>query len=212
MDGPKQIESRMFLSCGGWAALHVYGDHEYGVLPLETPDLKALPPVGELCRNPAVTLFLKRAAATNPGLTLTEENAGAIAEICSRAEGLPLAIELAAARSKFFSPAAMLERFTSALDLSTDGPRDVPASQQTLRNTIEGSYRQQAPCRSRRHGNDSVAASRRSASTCVCRHPYSPSALPLMLRLTADRGSSHRYMTARRVTDLVLATHKRSKY
>ena len=123
------------------AALRVYGEFEHIVAPLETPDPQNLPPLHQLGDNPAVALFVRRAAAVCPGLTLTEDNARAIAGICARVDGLPLAIELAAARARVLTPGAMLERFSGTLELLTEGPRDVPARQRTLRNTIDWSHR-----------------------------------------------------------------------
>jgi predicted ATPase len=122
------------------AALHVYGEHERTVPPLCAPDPRNLPPLGELGQNPAIALFVKRAAAVNSDFALNEQNVGAVAELCSRLDGLPLAIELAAVQTKVLSPAAMLDRFGRALDLLTGGPRDVPERQRTLRNTIDWSY------------------------------------------------------------------------
>jgi predicted ATPase len=122
------------------AVLHVSGEHEYLVPPLPTPDPKQLLPVEELSRNPAVALFLQRATAVNPALTLKQDNARAVAEICSQLDGLPLAIELAAARVKILPPATMLARLGNSLDLLTCGHRDLPARQQTLRRTIDWSH------------------------------------------------------------------------
>jgi tetratricopeptide (TPR) repeat protein len=87
-----------------------------------------------------VRLFIMRARAAQTGFTVTNENAPAVAEICHRLDGLPLAIELAAARVKLFAPEALLARLSQPLALLIGGPRDLPARQQTLRNTIEWSY------------------------------------------------------------------------
>jgi predicted ATPase len=122
------------------AVLHVYGEHEYAALPLAVPNPKCLPPLPELSHNPAIELFLQRVAAVSPTFILTPENAHSIAEICSRLDGLPLAIELAAARMKILSPAAMLTRFRSSLDFLAGGASDMPARQQTLRRTIDWSH------------------------------------------------------------------------
>lgn len=122
------------------AGLLVSGEHEYVVPPLPVPDPQRLPPMQELSQNPAITLFLQRGAAANTAFALTEDNARAVAEICFRLDGLPLAIELAAARIKVLPPAAILARLGSFLALLTGGPRDLPARQQTLRSTIDWSH------------------------------------------------------------------------
>ena len=118
--------------------LHIYGEHEYPVPPLAVPGRTA--GVEELMHGDAVSLFFHRAAAVKPDFALTEENAIAIAEICARLDGLPLAIELAAARVKLLSPAAMRTRLEKRLQLLTGGARDLPARQQTLRGAIDWSY------------------------------------------------------------------------
>jgi predicted ATPase/class 3 adenylate cyclase len=120
--------------------LHLYGEHEYGVPPLSLPDIKRLPPIERLRQYEAVRLFIERAQAVRSDFAVTTENAPAIAEICVRLDGLPLAIELAAARSKLFPPKALLARLDKRLSLLTSGPRDLPARQQTLRNAIAWSY------------------------------------------------------------------------
>jgi predicted ATPase len=122
------------------AALHVYGEHEFPVPPLAMPDAQATPSVEVLSQYPAVALFLQRAVAVKPDFELTQENASAVAEICARLDGLPLAIELAAARVKVLSPSSMRTRLTSRLQLLTGGARDMPERQQTLRAAIDWSY------------------------------------------------------------------------
>jgi predicted ATPase len=122
------------------APLHVYGEHEFPVPPLGLPDLKSIPPLEVLTRLPAVALFVERAQAVKREFALTKENAPAVAAICSRLDGLPLAIELAAARIKLLSPSAMLARLESRLNLLTGGARDLPTRQQTLRGTVDWSY------------------------------------------------------------------------
>jgi tetratricopeptide (TPR) repeat protein len=107
---------------------------------METPDLANLPSLERLARYEAVSLFVERASAVRPGFQLTIENAAAIAEICARLDGLPLAIELAAATTKILSPEALLSRLERRLPLLGGGSRDLPARQQTLRDTIAWSY------------------------------------------------------------------------
>jgi predicted ATPase/serine/threonine protein kinase len=122
------------------APLHVYGEHEFPVPPLALPDLKSIPPLEALSRLPAVALFVDRARAVKHEFALTKENAPAVAAICARLDGLPLAIELAAARIKLLSPSAMLARLESRLNLLTGGALDLPTRQQTLRSTVDWSY------------------------------------------------------------------------
>ncbi|MFL5695762.1 MAG: protein kinase domain-containing protein [Ktedonobacteraceae bacterium] len=121
-------------------ALHVQAEQEFPVPPLELPDPKRLPDLAVLSHNAAVALFLQRAQATKPDFQLTNANARAIAEICVRLDGLPLAIELAASRMKLLPPQALLARLDQRLLVLTGASRDVPARQQTLRNTIAWSY------------------------------------------------------------------------
>jgi predicted ATPase len=122
------------------AALHVYGEHEFPVPPLALPDWKSAPSLEVLSKYPAVALFVQRAAAAKPGFELNAENARTVTEICARLDGLPLAIELAAARVKVLSLSAMQTRLTSRLQLLTGGARDLPQRQQTLRAAIDWSY------------------------------------------------------------------------
>jgi class 3 adenylate cyclase len=120
--------------------LHVRFEHEFAVPPLALPDPAHLPKHAALARIPAVALFLQRVQTARPEFKLTSTNARAVAEICVRLDGLPLAIELAAARMKLLSPQTLLARLDHPLIMLTGGARDVPARQQTLRNTIEWSY------------------------------------------------------------------------
>ena len=120
--------------------LHVYGEHEFPVPPLALPDPKSLLPLDVLSRLPSITLFVERARAVKHDFALTNENAPAVAAVCARLDGLPLAIELAAARIKLLSPPAMLARLESCLNLLTGGARDLPTRQQTLRGTVDWSY------------------------------------------------------------------------
>jgi predicted ATPase/DNA-binding SARP family transcriptional activator len=127
------------------AALRVRGEQEFHVEPLAVPDPDTLPVGAEelvttLSQYAAVELFLQRAVNVQPGFALTEENAPAVAEICYRLDGLPLAIELAAARIRLLPPHAILPRLEHRLRLLTGGARDLPARQQTLRAAIAWSY------------------------------------------------------------------------
>src|SRR5437763_15748103 len=122
------------------AALHVYGEHEFPVPPLALPDSRSVLRVETLSRCSAIELFTERAVAAKPDFVLTPENARAVAEICIRLDGLPLPIELAAARIKVLSPASMLTRLASRLQLLTCGARDLPQRQQTLRAAMDWSY------------------------------------------------------------------------
>jgi predicted ATPase/class 3 adenylate cyclase/DNA-binding CsgD family transcriptional regulator len=122
------------------AALHVRGEQEFAVPPLAVPDPKHLPDLVTLSQYEAVALFIQRAQAVKPEFQVTNSNAPTVAEICARLDGLPLAIELAAARIKVLPPQALLARLGQRLAVLTSGARDAPARQQTLRNTIEWSY------------------------------------------------------------------------
>src|SRR5579884_2057096 len=128
------------------AVLHIYGECAFDVPPLDVPALQNRLKAADILSFPAIQLFAERAQALRPDFAVSDENAGAIAQICARVDGLPLALELAAARSKLLSPAELLERLSQArLPLLTGGPRNLPDRQQTLRNTITWSYRLLAP-------------------------------------------------------------------
>jgi predicted ATPase/DNA-binding winged helix-turn-helix (wHTH) protein len=122
------------------AALHVYGEHEFPVPPLALPDPRSATSMEVLSECPAVALFIQRAVAAKPDFELNRENVSTVAEICARLDGLPLAIELAAARIKVLSPASMLTRLASRLQLLTGGARDLPQRQRTLRAAMDWSY------------------------------------------------------------------------
>jgi predicted ATPase/class 3 adenylate cyclase len=122
------------------APLGLYGEHVFPVPPLSMPDLKSPPPLERFTQYEAVGLFVERARAVKPDFKVTNESAPAVAEICVRLDGLPLAIELAAARITMLPPRAMLQRLTSRLKLLTGGARDLPERQRTLRATIEWSH------------------------------------------------------------------------
>ncbi|HEX8919471.1 MAG TPA: tetratricopeptide repeat protein, partial [Chloroflexota bacterium] len=142
-----QVVSRLLALCPyvtilitSRAVLHVAAEHEYPVPPLPTPAPGYLPDLDLLGRYDAVQLFLQRAQAVKPDFTMTAESTASIAEICWRLDGLPLAIELAAARIRLFHPQALAGRLKTRLGLLTGGAKDVPCRQQTLRNTFDWSY------------------------------------------------------------------------
>jgi predicted ATPase len=118
--------------------LHVTGEQELAVPPLSLPATSHAPE--DLMRSEAVALFVQRATAVDPRFRITETNGPAVAELCFRLDGLPLAIELAASRVKLLSPPAILERLEHRLELLTGGPVDLPARQRTLRQAIGWSY------------------------------------------------------------------------
>jgi predicted ATPase/DNA-binding XRE family transcriptional regulator len=141
------VLSRLLAFCPGLtvmvtsrALLHLAAEHEYSVAPLAVPRSDQLADIETLTAFDAVALFLQRAQAVKPALEVTPGNATAIMEICRRLDGLPLAIELAAARARFFSPQTLLARLDSGLQLLSGGPRDAPNRQQTIRNTIDWSH------------------------------------------------------------------------
>jgi predicted ATPase/DNA-binding CsgD family transcriptional regulator len=120
--------------------LHIYGEHEYPVQPLSVPNLSSTESPEQLNRYDSIRLFVERAQAVQPGFTLNDGQASAVAKICARLDGLPLAIELAASQVKTQPPGVLVERLGDVLDALPRGPRDLPARQRTLRATIEWSY------------------------------------------------------------------------
>jgi len=127
------------------AALRLDGEHELAILPLALPDLAQRLSPEALSQSAACALFIERIQAIQPTFRVTEANARPIAEICLRLDGLPLAIELAAARTRLLSPHALLARLVRRLDVLTGGARNAPARQQTMRATIAWSYQLLAP-------------------------------------------------------------------
>ena len=122
------------------AALRLHGEHEYPVDPLRTPDPGAALPPSALAEWEAVQLFVERAGAVQPHFRLTDDTASDVAAICQRLDGLPLAIELAAARAKLLPPAALLDRLERRFLLLTSGVRDAPPRQRSLQAAIAWSY------------------------------------------------------------------------
>lgn len=120
--------------------LRLRGEHDYPVPPLGLPESKRHQTIAVLAQYEAIALFIQHAQAASPSFVLDEENASTVADICTRLDGLPLAIELAAARSRLLKPAVMLEKLKRCLDTLTSGARDLPRRQQTIRGTIDWSY------------------------------------------------------------------------
>jgi predicted ATPase len=120
-------------------AVQLQGEREFPVPPLNLPKPGDIS-VEDLAGNESVSLFVERARGSTPSFTLTRENAPAVAEICRRLDGLPLALELAAARVKLLPPQAILTRLDDRFKLLTSGARDLPTRHQALRNTLEWSY------------------------------------------------------------------------
>ena len=131
---------RLLVLATSRTPLRLAGEHEYPVPPLGLPRTDAPPSFEELAANEAVRLFAARAGAVDPEFQLDGDNAAAVAEVCARLDGLPLAIELAAARSKLLPPAAMSLRLDRALDLLVGGAQDLPGRQRTLRATLAWSH------------------------------------------------------------------------
>ncbi|HTP08296.1 MAG TPA: tetratricopeptide repeat protein [Anaerolineae bacterium] len=121
-------------------ALNLHGEREYPVPPLDLPRSSDEQKVENLAANESIRLFIERAQAVQPQFALTDDNVSIVSDLCRRLDGLPLAIELAAARVKLLSPQAIVARLDNQLKLLTGGARDLPARQQTLRNAIEWSY------------------------------------------------------------------------
>jgi predicted ATPase/DNA-binding CsgD family transcriptional regulator len=141
------LVTELLLACPGLKVLatsrrrlSLSGEHEVPVPPLALPNPQQTLTAEQLAAVPAIQLFVARAQAAAPSFALTEANGRLVAEICQRLDGLPLAIELAAPRTRLLSPAALLSRLTNRLQLLTDGPRDVPERLQTMRRAIAWSY------------------------------------------------------------------------
>jgi predicted ATPase/DNA-binding XRE family transcriptional regulator len=122
------------------AALRLRGEREYSIAPLPTPDTHTTLSPEELADWDVIRLFLERARVVQPGFRITAENAPHVVAICQRLDGLPLAIELAAARVKLLSPGGLLARLERRFPLLTAGPRDAPPRQRTLQTAIAWSY------------------------------------------------------------------------
>jgi predicted ATPase len=138
--------AQLLVRCPGLAmlgtsrtALGLQAEHEYPVGALPLPPSSGAVPTAELEASPAVELFVARASAVRPGFAITSDNAAAIADICRLLEGLPLAIELAAARTRMLEPAELRDRLSRSLDALGTGAADLPERQRTLRATVEWS-------------------------------------------------------------------------
>jgi predicted ATPase/Tfp pilus assembly protein PilF len=130
--------ANLTVLCTSRAPLHIRGEQEYPVAPLALPASTRAPEPAEVLASPSGRLFAERAQAASPTFWITEDNAAAVAAICWRLAGLPLALELAAAKSRFLDPTTLLSRLDRAL--STGSTRDVPDRQRTLRATLDWSY------------------------------------------------------------------------
>jgi predicted ATPase len=131
---------RLIVLATSRTPLRLSGEHDYPVPPLALPERAAQVSFEELAANEAMQLFVTRARAVEAAFELSDDNAEDVRHVCERLDGLPLAIELAAARSRLLSPADMSRRLDQSLDLLTEGPYDVPKRQQTLRATLEWSH------------------------------------------------------------------------
>ena len=132
--------SRLRVLATSRGPLHVHGEHEYAVAPLRVPDPGHLPAMEAISQFEGVALFIERAIAARSDFRVTNESAPAVAEIVARLDGLPLAIELAAAKVRLFGPEAVLGRLGSRLAFLGGGARDLPARQRTLRDAIDWSH------------------------------------------------------------------------
>jgi len=164
----------------GRAALRVDGEQELSVPPLASP-APTHSSVEEVVQYPAVDLFVQRARALAPDFALTPANASAVAAICRRLDGLPLAIELAAARIKLLSPRALLDRLDDRLDVLSGGPPHLPERQRTLRGALDWSYNLLAPSEQDLFGRLAVfvGGCTLEAAETVCAEP-GPTPIPVL--------------------------------
>jgi len=144
---PVPLITRILMACPhvrilttSRTVLHLSGEHEYVVPPMDVPDSDGDLSIDELASIESVILLTHRARQINPDFSVTQENSADLAMICARLDGLPLAIELAAARMKVFPPAALLDRLSDRLSLLTGGPSDQLPHQRTIRDTIDWSH------------------------------------------------------------------------
>jgi predicted ATPase/DNA-binding SARP family transcriptional activator len=161
------------------APLEVLAEHEYPVAPLGLPERELHGDLEGLGRNPAVALFVERARTVDPWFRLTTANAAAVVETCARLDGLPLAIELAAARLRSLPPAELLSLLDARLSLLTGGARDLPPRQQTLRAALDWSYRLLDASEQALLANLSILAGRwtLAAAEAICGNAFSTGAI-----------------------------------
>lgn len=186
------------------APLRLQGEQEYPLAPLAVPGLDRVPQVEEVLASPAVQVFVQRAQALNPSFRITPANAVTITAICRRLDGLPLALELAAARLKLLTPTTLLKRLDQTLPLLVGGARDLPERQQTMRQTIAWSYNLLTPGEQRLFRRLSVFAGTWTLETAeaLCQMPGTEDILDRIASLMdksliqrADReGDSERYI------------------
>jgi predicted ATPase/transcriptional regulator with XRE-family HTH domain len=165
--------------------LRLRAERRLPLAPLALPELAALSDVATLAENPAVALFVERAEAVLPTFRLTDENAAAVAAICVRLDGLPLALELVAARIETLPVDRLLEELTHRLALLTDGPADLPARQQTLHNAIAWSYELLDPAEQQLFVRLGIFAGgcTVAAATAICQDVASAEEIPMLTRL-----------------------------
>lgn len=131
---------RMTVMVTSRALLHLRAEHNFPVPPLALPDRSARPSLEDLRQNEAISLFVERAQSVKPDFVLTQANASTMVEICRRLDGLPLAIELAAARVQLLPPQALLARLERRCSVLTGGPQDLPSRQRAIRSAIDWSF------------------------------------------------------------------------
>jgi predicted ATPase/DNA-binding SARP family transcriptional activator len=140
LSGLLSAAPRLIVLATSRTPLRLSGEHEYPVPPLALPKRDARISFEELAANDAVQLFVTRARAATPSFELSDDNVADVRHVCERLDGLPLAIELAAARARLLTPHAMSRRLDQSLELLTEGPYDVPERHKTLRATLEWSH------------------------------------------------------------------------
>ncbi len=139
------VAPRLKIVVTSRASLQIYGEYEFVIPPLAIADIKSVKGQQLWAQSPAVTLFVQRAQAVNPGFSLNNENVEAVTELCQRMEGIPLAIELAAYQVKYFSPQILLNMSTNRLDFLSQGTKKMPVHQQTMRAMLDWSFNLLSP-------------------------------------------------------------------